>query len=301
MRHSLSRLTTVWLASLMGLVLGGAVSAEETHQLRFKFEKGASTHYAIRQQMAMEIEFNAVFEKAGYSANSIRHFQVLDVDDKGNATLELMIDRAYLSATQNGNTSVYDSTDLKAEVPSEHLAVAAMIGRASVQIKVSPVGIVLGLTPLLGQPQEKIDLADQKLDVLFALPTESLAVGEVWRESFTTDVYVAGPGGLKRKINMQREYKLSKVENNVATIEAKTKVLSPNITPEEEGQLIQKVWNGEIQFDIAAGRMLSRVQKVDGQVANFSEGKGLLTVKSTKIDVYAPAEKLAAIDLKTVR
>jgi len=290
------------MALLIGLVLGHAASADEQkHELRFKFEKGTSAHYAIRQQLSMEVEFNQAVEEASYSANSIRHFQVLDVDAQGNATLELMIDRCFMEATQNGNTSTYDSTNLKAEVPPEHAAVAALIGRPSVQIKVSPVGIVLGITPLLGQPQEKIDLSDQKLDVLFALPSESLAVGQLWTELFTTEVFVAGPGGLKRSIKMQRTYRLTQVESGVATITAKTIVLTPNIPPDEEAQLIQKLWQGEIKFDMAAGRMLSRVQNVDGQVANFSEGKGLITVKSTKRDVYAPADKLAAIDLKTVR
>lgn len=277
-----------------------AAADGDRHDLRFKFQKGEATHYAIRQQVSIEVEFNDVHEKAEYSANSIRHFKVLDIDAEGNATLELMIDRCFMSSTQSGQTVEYDSTNISEPVPPEHLPVAALIGRASVQIKVSPTGVVKGITPLLGQPEEKVDLSDQKLDVLFALPAAEIALGEKWNERFTTTVVVAGPGQLKKNINMERRYRLTKVEGNIATIDVKTVVLTPNIPSDEEAQLIQKLWMGEIRFDIASGRMLGRTQHVDGQVAGFSEGKGLLKVKSTKADVFAPAERLAGIDLKTV-
>ena len=277
------------------------VAEGDRHSLRFKFEKGESTYNAVRQQVSIGVEFNGVDEKAEYSANSIRHFKVLDIDADGNATLELMIDRCFMSSTQHGATVEYDSTNLGQPVPPEHLHVAALIGRASVQIKVSPTGVVKGITPLLGQPEEKIDHAEQKLDILFALPEESVAVGDSWKETYTSEVVVAPMGMLKKLIKMERRYKLTEVESGVATIDVKTVILSPDIPPDQEAQLIQKQWMGEIRFDIAAGRMLSRTQKVDGQVAGFDKGKGLLTVKSSKADVYAPQEKLAGIDLRTVK
>lgn len=303
MRRTLSLCAALLVGVLFSLAHALPAAAEgDRHQLRFKFQKGETAHYAIRQQVSIEVEFNEVLEKVQYSANSIRHFKVLDIDKEGDATLELMIDRCYMSSTHGGQTVIYDSTRLDEPVPPEHVPVAALIGRASIQIKISPSGVVKGITPLLGQPEDKVDISDQKLDVLFALPPgEGVAVGESWKELFTTEVVVAPIGMLKKVINMERRYKLTKVEGEIATIDVKTVILSPDIPPDQQAQLVQKQWMGEIRFDIAAGRMLGRTQKVDEQVANFSDGKGLLTVKSSKADIFAPAEKLAAIDLQTAK
>ena len=304
MRRTLIPCAALFVGVLFSFANALPASAEgDRHSLRFKFGKGETVHYAIRQQVAIGVQFNGVDETAEYAANSIRHFKVLDVDSEGTATLELMIDRCYMSSTTGGQTVVYDSTRTNEPVPPEHLAVAALIGRASVQIKVSPVGAIptKGIIPLLGQPEEKLDQAEQKLDILFALPDEAVGVGEAWNELYTAEVVVAPPGMLKKLIKMERRYKLTKVEGDVATIDVKTVILSPDIPPDQEAQLIQKQWMGEVRFDIAAGRMLSRTQKVDGQVAGFDKGKGLLTVKSSKTDVFAPAERLAGIDLSTLK
>lgn len=274
----------------------------QTYTLRFQFTKGESSHYAVRQQNELEVEYNEVAEKTKSQANSVRHFKVLDVDSEGVATLELCIDRCYMTATQNGTTVTYDSTRPEAEVPSQFYQVAAMLGRPSVQIKMSPSGKVVGITSLLGQAVDSLTADDQKLDVLFTLPEKPVVVGQSWTETTKAEVAAAAAlvGGAKESVTIERRYTLTGVKDGIASITLKTTVLSPNIDPEKQTQLIQKLWQGEIRFDIAAGRMIARRQEINEEVAGFSNKTGLLTVHNVRLDQFAPAEKLAAVNLRTV-
>lgn len=272
----------------------------QTYTLQFQFAKGESSHYAVRQQNELEVEYNEVAEKTRSQANSVRHFKVLDVDSEGVATLELCIDRCYMTATQNGTTVTYDSTKPEAEVPSQFYQVAAMLGRPSVQIKMSPNGKVVGITSLLGQAVDSLTADDQKLDVLFTLPEKPVAIGDQWSETSKAEVAAAAAivGGAKESVTILRKYTLTGVKEGVATIGLQTIILTPNIDAEKQTQLVQKLWKGEIRFDIAKGRMLARRQEISEEVAGFSNKTGLLTVHNTRLDLFAPADKLAAVDLK---
>lgn len=274
----------------------------QTYTLRFQFTKGESSHYAVRQQNELEVEYNEVAEKTKSQANSVRHFKVLDVDSEGVATLELCIDRCYMTATQNGTTVTYDSTKPEAEVPSQFYQVAAMLGRPSVQIRMAPSGKVVGITSLLGQAVDSLTADDQKLDVLFTLPEKPVAVGDQWSETSKAEVAAAAAivGGAKESVTILRKYTLTGVKEGVATIGLQTIILTPNIDAEKQTQLVQKLWKGEIRFDIAKGRMLARRQEISEEVAGFSNKTGLLTVHNVRLDLFAPADKLAAVNLRTV-
>lgn len=278
-------------------------AALQTYTLQFQFTKGESSHYAVRQQNELEVEYNEVAEKTKSQANSVRHFKVLDVDSEGVATLELCIDRCYMTATQNGTTVTYDSTKPEAEVPSQFYQVAAMLGRPSVQIKMAPTGKVVGITSLLGQTVDSLTADDQKLDILFTLPEKPVAVGQHWSETTKAEIAAAAAivGGVKESVTIERRYTLKGVKDGIAAISLRTTVLSPNIDPEKQTQLVQKLWQGEIRFDIAAGRMVARRQEINEEVAGFSNKTGLLTVHNVRLDQFAPAEKLAAVDLRTAK
>jgi hypothetical protein len=300
MLRPLVRLALLMVAVLAGLLLATPIRAEDAPQeLRFRFTKGEKIHFSVRHRMQMEVEFAAASEDVASVANSIRHFQVIDVDAEGNATLEIVNDRAFMTARKSGEIATYDSTRPEEEVPPQFAMVAAMIGRPWVQIKVSPLGAVLGITSLQGDAVENAKVAEQQFEVLFALPKEPVAVGKEWRETLDVEVTVP-PGPLKQIVKLQRRYQLDELKDGMATISVKTIPISAGIDSQKEGQLIHKLWDGQIVFDVAQGRMVRRVQKINKEVAGFSEGQGLLKVKSIKTDEFTPVDKLAEIDLKTI-
>ena len=59
------------------------------------------------------------------------------------------------------------------------------------------------------------------------------------------------------------------VKNGVATIEVSYQGLSP-INAYLEAQLIQRLMNGTVRFDITAGRILSQEMNVDRRVLGYA-------------------------------
>jgi hypothetical protein len=63
---------------------------------------------------------------------------------------------------------------------------------------------------------------------------------------------------------------LEKVENGVATITVATQILTPVNDPKIQSQLVQRLQEGTIKFDVDAGRLLHKQMDLDQSVFGFS-------------------------------
>ena len=97
--------------------------------------------------------------------------------------------------------------------------------------------------------------ADAEAPVALLLPKEAVAIGAVWNEPRV--VPIKTQDGAIRDIQCRRHYKLTKVKDNVATIEVSYQVLSP-IDPYIESQLVQRLMKGTAKFDLVRGRIVSQ-------------------------------------------
>jgi hypothetical protein len=75
-------------------------------------------------------------------------------------------------------------------------------------------------------------------------------------------------GGTK-SIQTRRHHTLTGVDNGVATIEVKYQILSP-VDAHMECQLVQRLMEGEVKFDIAAGRVVSQQMEIDKRILGFA-------------------------------
>ena len=73
-----------------------------------------------------------------------------------------------------------------------------------------------------------------------------------------------------KTVKTRQLYRLEKVETGVATISVKTQVLTPVEDPRLQCQLMQRISEGEIRFDVDAGRLLSKQLDWDGNVLGFN-------------------------------
>ena len=99
---------------------------------------------------------------------------------------------------------------------------------------------------------------------------------------------------LKKKIAMQREYTLRSVDNGIAEIDVRTAVLTPIQDPREEGQLIKRTPSGSFRLDMAQGRLLERIMKLDNKVVGFEGPHTALRVVGTRQESLGSEEKAAA-------
>ena len=290
------------LLPVVALVCASATAFAEDakHTLRYRFVPGESVYFTAHNETSRRLLQAQSEIQTLDSVDALKHYRVLSVTPDGGAILELMIDRTRMQVEQGDTVFVYDSTKDK-NPPSAFVTVHASVGRPWLHVTVNALGNTTNYqTPTGMKVPESPDFVSR---VLPLLPEHAVAVGDTWKEQFTVDVPVADlevseGQPLTRPMNMQRVYKLKSVENNVATLEFKTEVLTGKRTPKEEVALIQRKFAGTITIDVANGRLLGRDMAIDGNVVGYDGPTSAMSVKMTQRDLYAPAG-VATADLAT--
>ncbi len=271
-------------------VLAGAIpviaaDASEKYTLRYKFLAAKNVGYTVENISAVELHQGEAEQQVQHRELTDKHYQVINVDLQGNCILDLSIDRVQMSAAVDGGESVEFDSRTGDAPPPEFEGVAEKIGQPHVRVKVSPLGEVLSLQWLQKDEQQPLTAKNAgNLDILMRLPEEPVGIGDVWKERFETDISVGE--SLQKAVTIQRTYRLTAVNGNVASIQLDTSVITPLREPEQEAQLIQKTPSGTIEFDLERGLMLSRQTKVDQQVVGFSGPKSFIRNVTTRTERY---------------
>lgn len=100
------------------------------------------------------------------------------------------------------------------------------------------------------------------------LPADPVSIGYSW--SVPSDFEVILKGGTSRKIQTKEKFKLEKVSDGVATISMETQVVTPLNDPAIEAQLVQRLTNGTLKFDLEQGRVISQQLDLDRRIVGFS-------------------------------
>lgn len=259
-----------------------------TYPLRFKFTPGQQWHYITQNDAEYLVEHTQARQTIPHTSMTIRHIKVLSLEGDGSAQVELMIDRARMTAQNEGVDSLYDSRDAK-HVPTEFAAVHQSIGK--------PVIVHLSALGKVQTSAQNPTANVEQNDLLFLLPEQPLAIGGTWKENFETSVQIDAKSKLSRLIKLQRRYELKSVEDGIATISMVTVSLSPVSDPFQETQLVQRKYNGTILFDLEQGCLVDRQFKIDEKVVGNAGPGTALTVQVIKVDRLIQADQLPQVDL----
>ncbi len=234
---------------------------DDTYQLRYKFATGDELLYEVEHLVTVKTTIEGVAQNTQSASISGKRWSVTQVDSQGLATFTHGLDYVKMwSETQGRQPVRYDSRTDKSP-PPDYEQVAETIGKPLATIVANSDGTIV-------DRQDSIKQADFGAGgLLVPLPATPIKVGTSWAVPGT--VPVRQEDQAYKVIKIRRLYRLEKVETGVATISLKTQVLTPSITPKIRSQLIQRLSNGEIRFDIDAGRVLSKQLDWDESVVDF--------------------------------
>jgi hypothetical protein len=284
------RIPTPVVVVLLTAAGPAAFSAEEpaaTYLLRYRFRAGDIIHYTVENRSQIELQQGEAVQEVDHQESTNKHYRVISTDDAGNAVLELMIDRVRMTAAVDGGTPVEFDSHTDKVAPAQFVGVAQTVGHPHARIEVSPTGKLLDIEWLVpaappasgGLPNEE-DAGN--LNILVLLPDETVAMGQTWKQRFESEVVVEAP--LRKKVTLQRTYRLAAVEGDHATIELQTSIITPLRDPELEAQLIQKTPSGTIEFDLQRGVLLSRSTNLDRTVVGFNGAKSRIRNVTTRTE-----------------
>ncbi len=280
-------------------LLGGVIACQtpaaaaepQTYQLRFKFSPQQELYYVTQNDAEYLIEHAEVKQTIPHTSMTIRHIQVLDLNPDGSANVKLVIDRARMTAKNEGVESLYDSRDA-AHVPTEFAAVHKSIGNP-VPAQLTTLGKTLPAKETAKETTANVE----QYDLLFQLPEQPIAMGAIWKDNFEAEVQIAADSMLHRQIKLQRRYELKSVENGIATISLNTVPLTPLHDPFQESQLVQRKPSGTLKFDIERGCLIDRQLRIDEKVVGHAGPGSALTVQVSKVDRWVSADQLQQVDL----
>jgi hypothetical protein len=273
-----------------------------TYQLRYKFQRGESVYFTVHNEIVRRFEQASGEVETRDGNNSLKHYTVRSLDDHGQATVELMIDRTRMYAEQKDLAYTYDSATDQAP-PEEFAAVHGTVGHPWLLVTLDDRGQMISATTPGGvKADEAIASHDLISRVLPLLPEKAVAVGDVWKESF--EVLVTETEKLKRPIRMQRTYKLAKVDGEIATIELSTQVITAQKTPRQESFLAQGIYYGSMQLDMTRGLLIARDLHVNQSVIGYDGPGTAMSIVLNQTDKYAangaktelPAPRTANVD-----
>lgn len=282
----------IWFSVCAIATLSSTVFADETYQLKYRFQTGQFSHYEVTDRAEMLTQYAEQQSKSYQQTQMLKSYRVIAVDEKGGATIEPIVESARMSSQSGDKPPItYDSVQDQLP-PKEFEMIAGTIGRPLARFQLAANGKLLKVMMLTQDvPKNLLDAAnktDPLMNFLTILPEKPVKIGDKWSESYETQVGVGK--GLSQSLKMMKSYELASVKGNVATITFRTGLITPVSDPEILRQLVQLTPTGTVEFDLQQGQLISRTLKIDERVVDAFGSQSLLQAQGESIEKLVPAQ-----------
>jgi hypothetical protein len=257
-----------WLAPQSSSQADDAPSAAQPdakkYTLQYKFKPGEVIRTQVLHRVSLDTTIAGSTQTAETTSGSVKVWKITDVDPSGKITLEHSVESVDMRQRVSGREEVvYDSKSGKAP-PQGYEAVAKSVGVPLTQVMIDTSGKVLKRV----DQRQNTTTEGQNNTMVIPLSSGPVAIGDDW--NLPNDVTIQLEGGDSKIIKTRQHYVLEKVSNGLATISVATQVLTPVNNPKIQSQLIQRLTQGTIKFDIEAGRVMSQQLELDERVLGFN-------------------------------
>ncbi len=239
-----------------------SAAAPAQYTLRYKFQAGEAVRWNVVHQATIKTTVSGTTQTAETMSRSVKLWRVGSVGDDGSAVFEHMVESVDMSQKLTGRQEVRYNSQKDEKAPPGFETVAASVGKPLTTITLDPTGKVL--------KRERHDVpgaAPSDGQITLPFPVEAVAVGDSW--VMPSDINVPLPAGGVKKIKAQQRFKLTAVNDDLATIQVSTQILTPVSDPAIEAYLIQRESTGTVRFDIQSGRVVGQQMDLDKQVVGF--------------------------------
>lgn len=241
---------------------GGEPAEDAAYTLRYRFDAGETLRSEVVHLVTVETRIRGTTQVAKTRSAAVKVWKIQDVADNGHVTFEHSV--AYVDMWQSvtGRQVIrYDSRQDQ-QPPPGYEAVAESIGVPLSTVTIDSSGRVVERKD--NRPQFNPGIGE----LTVPLPKEPVKVGQQWSEPDEVRIHL--PGEPQQRIKTRQLFTLRSVKTGIATIEVKTEVLTPLTDPAVEAQLVQRLQEGTVKFDLDAGRLVARQMDMDRTVVGFN-------------------------------
>ena len=239
-----------------------ASTDQEKYLLRYKFAMGEVLRYDVRHATNVRTTIDESTQQALTQSDSVKAWKVTDVLPNGEMEFVHLVEWVRMSnEAPERPANVYDSrTDKKPPRGFEQASRA--VGVPLTVLRIAGDGEVTFREEKQPQPKPIEDMP-----LTLRLPKERIAVGEKWNHPY--DVPAERKNGTKLQVRTRRVCTLRQVKSGVAVIDVEYQILTP-VDPFVRSQLIERLTQGTVRFDLVRGRILEQEHNVDKRVLGFA-------------------------------
>ena len=273
-------LTLVWLFAWLpewaaaGRAADTAAVETPRAMLEYRFEQGEKIDMDVSHRALTETTVGATSQSTETATDSRKTWTVVAVAPDGQATLEHSVDDVTMTSRTSDRGQIRWSSSGDDPAPPGYEQVKASLGVPLSRLVVDRSGRVIDRRDLRPCPPSSTgDL------VVVPLPEGPVAEGAEW--TVPQEVVVEVPGGQRKAVRTRLRYELTSIRGGVATIRVDTTVLTPIDDPRLESRLLERIWNGTVEFDIDRGRVLRRATGIDRRVVGFEGPESSVRYKAS--------------------
>jgi hypothetical protein len=262
------------LIAASGGMAGGVDVASPPVKLEYRFLPDETVAMTVSHRARTETTISGTTQSTDTATDSRKRWRVVSVDAEGRATIEHSVDHVAMTSRISDRGEVRWNSDDGDQAPPGYESVRGSLGVPLSRVVIDRAGRVISRIDLQPTPPS----ASGDLMVV-PLPDGEVEIGAEW--SVPQEVVVEVPGGPRRAVRTRLRYRLESVRDNVALISIDTTVLTPIDDPRLESRLLERIWNGDIEFDIPSGRVIRRSTGIDRRVVGFSGQESSVRYRST--------------------
>ena len=185
----------------------------------------------------------------------LKNWQIESINNKGTATVHLTLASMHNEQTRPNGKVLLDSDHPDKGTPELHKQLKKFIGNTLAELHVDQQGKVAEVVQ-----GAKVQF-ETDLPFAVCLPATDMSEGRTWARSF--QIVLDPPFGAGEKFTASQQYQVVKLTDNQATLRVNTAIKDMPKSPAEQLPLLQKQPQGEVIFDLVAGRMLSADLKIE--------------------------------------
>jgi len=258
---------------------------QETHQLRYKFTEGEVLQWEVRHLGTIEATVRGNTQTTKMRTVSTKQWKIVDVDDEGNATFVYSLLDVDMWNKVSDRQEVRYNSETDDQAPPEYVHIAKTVGVPIDTVTISPSGQILDRETRA--VHDKFGLGK----ICIPLPVEPVEIGQQWHLS--NELFVKRQDGQRLRVKTRLVYQLEAVKTGVATISVKNEVITPVHDPQIKSQLVQQLTDGQLKFDVDAGRVISQQIDWDETVVGFSGDNSLMKYLARFTEELIPRDKTA--------
>ncbi len=234
----------------------------ENYLLKYMYKPGEVITYEIEHLATVDTTIAGNNQQTKMRSKSKRSLHVKEVNDEGHISFDHVIDNVDMWSEVSGREPIRYNSQADKEPPAEYEHVAKTIGVPISKITMDSRGNVIDREDKVVQPN--LGLGGFSIP----LPKQEIGIGYRWSQPY--DVKVRLQDNRVKTVKTRQRFELTKVETGVATISIKTQILTPINDPRVKAQLVQRISEGEIRFDVDSGRLISKQLDWDTGVLGFN-------------------------------